>query len=82
MKLKNDFVLNDSLTADIKKVIRDNTSPFHVPKKIIQVTDIPKTMNGKTMEIVVKNIINGREIKNGEALSNPECLVEFKNIIL
>lgn len=80
--LKNNLTLNEDLILQIKKIIRDNTSPFHVPKKIIQVSDIPKTMNGKTMEIVVKNIINGREVKNVEALANPACLAEFKNIVL
>lgn len=78
VKLKNNVALDEKLTSEIKKLIRDNTTPFHVPKKIIQVSDIPKTMNGKTMEMAVKNIINGREIKNSEALVNPECLIEFR----
>lgn len=71
--------LDENLITRIKKTIRDNTSPYHVPKKIIQVPDIPKTMNGKTMEIAVKNILNGREIKNTEALANPDCLSYFKD---
>lgn len=75
--LKNNMTLDEKLISDIKKIIRDNTTPFHVPKKIIQVSDIPKTMNGKTMEIAVKNIINGREIKNTEVLANPACLQEY-----
>ena len=77
VKLKNNLILNENLIADIKKIIRDNTTPYHVPKKIIQVSDIPKTMNGKTMEIAVKNIINGRKVKNLESLANPDCLKEF-----
>ncbi len=79
--LKNNLLLDEKLIADIKKIIRDNTTPFHVPKKIIQVKDIPKTMNGKTMEIAVKNIINGREVKNTEVLANPQCLQYFKNLL-
>src|SRR3989338_2637061 len=78
--LKNKTTLNEKLITEIKKMIRDNTSPYHVPTKIFQVTDIPKTMNGKTMEIVVKQIINGHEVKNSESLANPACLEEFKKI--
>ncbi len=77
VKLKNNLMLDEKLISDIKKIIRDNTTPFHVPKKIIQVSDIPKTMNGKTMEIAVKNIINGRSIQNTDVLLNPDCLKEF-----
>ena len=71
VKLKNNVLLDEKLISEIKKLVRDNTTPFHVPKKIIQVSGIPKTMNGKTMEMAVKNIINGREIKNSEAVANP-----------
>ena len=78
VKLKNGMTLDEKLTLEIKKIIRDNTTPHHVPKKIIQVSDIPKTLNGKTMEIAVKNIVNGRTVKNIESLANPECLDEFK----
>ncbi len=77
VKLKNDLTLNEPLISVIKKIVRDNTTPFHVPKKVVQVSDIPKTMNGKAMEIAVKNIINGREIKNIDVLMNPACLNEF-----
>lgn len=78
--LKNGLKLDEKLKEEIKKMIRDNTTPFHVPKKIIQVNDIPKTMNGKTMEIAVKNVINGKEIKNKEVLANPKSLEQFKNL--
>ena len=79
--LKNNATLNENHIHDIKKIIRDNTTPFHVPKKIIQVSDIPKTMNGKTMEMLVKNIINGKAVSNVESLANPACLAEFKNVV-
>ena len=80
--LIKDLKLDEIIMNQIKTIIRENTSPYHVPKKIIQVADIPKTMNGKTMEIAVKNIINGREIKNVEVLANPESLNQFKNLHL
>ena len=60
--------------------IRTNASPRHVPSKIINVSDIPRTKNGKIVELAVKNIIEGNEIKNKEALANPETLNEFKNL--
>ena len=77
VKLKNNVKLDEKLINDIKKIIRTYTTPYHIPKKIIQVSDIPKTMNGKTIEIAVKNIINGRDVKNTEVLANPDCLKDF-----
>jgi acetoacetyl-CoA synthetase len=55
-------------------------SPRHVPAIIISVLDIPKTKNGKTAELAVKNIIENQPIKNKEALLNPKSLDEFKNL--
>ena len=63
-----------------KKQIRYNASPRHVPNKVISVSDIPRTKNGKIVELAVKNIIDGNIIKNKEALANPEILNEYKNI--
>ena len=60
--------------------IRKNASPRHVPAKIILVDDIPRTKNGKIVELAVKNIIEGNEIKNKEALANPDVLEKFKNL--
>ena len=60
--------------------IRINASPRHVPSKILNVKDIPRTKNGKIVELAVKNIIEGNEVKNKEALANPETLNQFKNI--
>ena len=57
-----------------------NASPRHVPSKIIVVKDIPRTKSGKIVELAVKNTIEGNEIKNMEALVNPEVLKEYKNI--
>ena len=59
--------------------IRDNTTPRHVPAKIVQVTDIPRTKSGKIVELAVRDVVHGRPVKNIEALANPEALEQFKN---
>ena len=64
----------------LKKTIRIEASPRHVPAKIIEVSDIPRTKNGKIVELAVKNIIDGNKIKNIEALANPNALKQFKNL--
>ena len=71
---------NDELIKRIKIQIRINASPRHVPNKILNVKDIPRTKNGKIDEQAVKNIIEGNEVKNKEALANPEILNEFRNL--
>ena len=78
--LKKPKTLNENLSLKIKKAIRQNASPRHVPKKIIEVSDIPRTKNGKIVELAVKNIIEGNKIKNIQALMNPSILQEYKNI--
>ena len=72
--------LDQDLIQRIKQQIRKNASPRHVPAKIIAVTDIPRTKNGKIVELAVKNIIEGNEIKNKEALANPEILEQYTNL--
>ena len=74
------YVLNKDLSKKIKKKIRKNTSPRHIPAKIIAVKDIPRTKNGKIVELAVKNTIEGNKIKNKEALANPQVLVQYKNL--
>ena len=64
----------------MKKEIRKQASPRHVPSKILKVSDIPRTKNGKIVELAVKNIIEGNKIKNIQALANPEVLKEYKNL--
>ena len=78
--LKKPKTLNEILSLKLKKAIRQNASPRHVPKKIIEVSDIPRTKNGKIVELAVKNIIEGNKIKNIQALINPTVLSEYKNI--
>ena len=78
--LSKNYKLNEKLSAKIKKTIRYEASPRHVPSKIIEVKDIPRTKNGKIVEVAVKNIIDGMKIKNIQALSNPSALNEYKNL--
>ena len=73
-------VVNEDLLKKIRTQIRKNASPRHVPSKIIVVDDIPRTKNGKIVELAVKNTIEGNEIKNKEALANPRVLDEYRNL--
>ncbi len=73
--------LDEKLISKLKTTIRYEASPRHVPTKIIAVNDIPRTKNGKIVEVAVKNIIDGNKINNIEALSNPSALNEYKNLI-
>ena len=87
-KNKNKFKADDiiigpgtkELIMKIKKQIKKNASPRHVPYKIFPIKDIPKTKNGKIVELAVKQTIEGDQIKNLEALVNPDSLNQFKNI--
>ena len=74
------YPLSDILKKKIKIQIRFSASPRHVPSKIIKVKDIPRTKNGKIVEIAVKNIIEGNRIKNKQALVDPKVLDYFKNL--
>lgn len=78
--LTKDTVLDDTLIKKIKTTIRTNTTPRHVPAKVIQVSAIPKTLSGKIVEIAVRNVIHGRPVTNTDALANPEALEQYKNI--
>jgi len=78
--MNQNYQLNNELSRRIKLQIKTNASPRHVPSKILSVKDIPRTKNGKIVELAVKNIIEGNEIKNKEALANPEILNEFRNL--
>ncbi len=80
VKMKEGFDLTDALRDKIKNDIRSNTSPRHLPAKILQVPDIPYTLNLKKVELAVKKMIHGREVKNKDALKNPEVLDFFAGI--
>ena len=77
VKLRDGLVLDDDLVKRIKQTIRDNTTPRHVPAKVLQVADIPRTKSGKIVELAVRNVVHGRPVKNREALANPEALAHF-----
>ena len=76
----NKKVLNEELIIDIKNIIKSNCSPRHIPYKIFEIQDIPYTINGKKVELAVKNILEGKNVNNRDALSNPESLDFYKNI--
>jgi acetoacetyl-CoA synthetase len=78
--LKPGLKLDEALQSRIRQQIRTGASPRHVPAKIIAVTDIPRTKSGKITELAVRDIVHGREVKNKEALANPEALELFRGI--
>ncbi len=78
--MSKNFILTTKLIKKIKLQIKKNSSPRHVPNKIIVVKDIPRTKSGKIVELAVKSKIEGNEIKNFEALSNPEALEQYSNL--
>jgi len=79
VKLREGQVLDEALVNKIKKKVRENTTPRHVPAKVVQVTDIPRTKSGKIVELAVRDVVHGRQPKNLEALANPEALEHFRN---
>jgi acetoacetyl-CoA synthetase len=80
VRLRPGFTIDESLIERIKTRIRDNTTPRHVPAKIIQVPDIPRTKNGKVVELAVKAVVHGMPVSHTDALANPEALDLFRNI--
>ena len=80
VRLRDGARLDEALATRIKKTIRDNTSPRHVPAKIIAVPDIPRTISGKITELAVRNVIHGRPVKNTDALANPQALQYYQNL--
>ncbi len=81
VKLKSGFILNEKLITQIKKQIRKNTSSRHVPAKILQVNDVPRTRSGKIVEVVVRDIVHGKPAVNKDSLENPEVLGQYENRI-
>ncbi len=80
VRLREGLTLDPALIAKMKRHIRDNTTPRHVPEKILQVADIPRTRSGKIVELAVRDVVHGRPVKNREALANPEALDLFANL--
>ena len=80
VKMANGYELTDELADRIRKDIRTHASPRHMPAKIVETPDIPYTLNMKKVELAVKKVIEGKEVKNKDALKNPESLDYFQNI--
>lgn len=80
VRLREGLRLDDRLRERIRHEIRENTSPHHVPKVIVQVSDIPRTISGKISEVAVREVVHGRPVKNVEALANPEALELFREL--
>ncbi|MFK7731792.1 MAG: acetoacetate--CoA ligase [Pseudomonadales bacterium] len=78
--LKENVDLTEKLVDKIRQTIRRETTPRHVPSKIIAVTDIPRTLSGKIVELAVRDVVHNKPIKNTDALANPEALELFRNI--
>ena len=78
VRLREGQTLHDTLANKIKQQIRDNTTPRHVPDKVLQVADIPRTRSGKIVELAVRNVVHNLPVKNIEALANPEALELFR----
>lgn len=79
VRLDDGVVLDNALEQQIRQVIRANTTPRHVPAKILAVTDIPRTISGKIVELAVRNVVHGEPVKNTDALANPEALAQFRD---
>jgi acetoacetyl-CoA synthetase len=79
VRLREGLKLDDQLADRIRKQIRANTTPRHVPARILQVADIPRTKSGKIVELAVRDVVHGRAVKNKEALANPEALELFRD---
>jgi acetoacetyl-CoA synthetase len=79
VRLREGLVLDDALRERIRRQIRNNATPRHVPAKVVQVPDIPRTKSGKIVELAVRHVVHGRPVKNLEALANPEALAHFRD---
>ena len=79
VKLRDGLTLDAALIDRIQKQIRANTTPRHVPAKVVQVGDIPRTKSNKIVELAVRDVVHGRPIRNLEALANPEALEQFRD---
>jgi acetoacetyl-CoA synthetase len=79
VRLQNGFELDRHLCDRIRAQLRENTTPRHVPAKILAVSDIPRTLSGKITELAVRDVVHGRSVRNSDALANPEALDLFRN---
>jgi acetoacetyl-CoA synthetase len=80
VRLRDGLTLDDPLRDRLRRQIRDHASPHHVPRKIIQVADIPRTISGKITELAVRDVIHDRPVQNADALANPQALELYRNL--
>ncbi|PZW71599.1 acetoacetyl-CoA synthetase [Pseudomonas sp. URMO17WK12:I1] len=80
VRLRDGVTLDEALQKQICQVIRANTTPRHVPARIIAVADIPRTISGKIVELAVRNVVHGKPVKNTDALANPKALELFRDL--
>jgi acetoacetyl-CoA synthetase len=80
VRLKPDIALDEPLRKKIRDTIRANTTPRHVPAKVVAVADLPRTLSGKITELAVRNVIHGLPVKNVDALANPQALEHFRDL--
>jgi len=80
VRLRDDTLLDEELEQRLRDGIRRNATPRHVPARIVQVSDIPRTKSGKIVELAVRDVVHGRPIANREALANPEALELFRSL--
>ncbi|MCB1628309.1 MAG: AMP-binding protein [Xanthomonadales bacterium] len=79
VRLRPGVELDEALQQRIRQQVRANTTPRHVPARILAVPDIPRTISGKIVELAVRNVVHGRPVKNTDALANPEALAHFRD---
>ncbi|GLU37342.1 acetoacetate--CoA ligase [Pseudomonas sp. NBRC 100443] len=79
VRLQDGVELDEALVQRIRQTVRENTTPRHVPARVLQVADIPRTKSGKIVELAVRNVVHGEPVKNIEALANPQALELFRN---
>ena len=80
VRLRQGILLDDTLADRSRRRIREHTSPHHVPRRILAVADIPRTISGKITKLAVREVIHGRPVKNADALANPAALDLFRDL--
>jgi acetoacetyl-CoA synthetase len=79
VRLREGLELDELLRQRIRSQIRSNTTPRHVPARIVQVAEVPRTISGKVVELAVRNVVHGLPVKNTDALANPQALEQFRD---
>ena len=80
VRLRDGVTLSPELEDRVRRRIRENTTPRHVPARIVQIAEVPRTKSGKVVELAVRDVVHGRDVRNLEALANPEALEQYRNV--